>query len=327
MRVSKAVAVAAITLAVATLAVRAPARAADYPDRPIAVIVPFPPGGGSDVAARIVAAEAEKTIGQNMIIENRPGATGNMGAAAVARAAPDGYTILCAALSVWSINPALFNNLTYDAAKDFDLLTVAVRTPNVLVVRKDFPAKDVAEFVAYLKAHPGEVTFASSGSGSSDHLTAELFWQKTGTTGNHIPYKGGGPAIVDLVGGQTDASFQNLGVIYPHIAGGKVKALAVTSEARHPMLPDAPTLRERSVAGVDVYSWQAFGAPKGLDPAVRRKLETALTDALKTQTVKDAFAKTGFEVVANTGKEFEAFQATEIARWKQVVAEGRIPSP
>lgn len=317
----------AFAIAVAVLAAGGPALAADYPNRPITVVVPFPPGGGSDAAARIVSAAAEKLIGQNLIVDNRPGATGNMGAAAVARAKPDGYTILCAALSVWSINPALFKNLTYDAAKDFDLLTVAVRTPNVLVVRKDFPANTVAEFVAYLKAHPGDVSFASSGSGSSDHLTAELFWQKTGTSGNHIPYKGGGPAIVDLVGGQTDASFQNLGVIYPQISGGKVKALAVTSEARDPMLPDVPTLKEQKVDGVDVYSWQAFGAPKGLDPTIRQKIETALTDALKTQAVKDAFAKTGFEVVANTGKEFEAFQAKEIARWKRVVADGNIPSP
>ncbi|GLK54171.1 tripartite-type tricarboxylate transporter receptor subunit TctC [Methylopila capsulata] len=319
--------VRAFCAAAAIVAAAVPAFAAGYPERPITVVVPFPPGGGSDVAARIVSAEAEKSIGTNMIVENRPGATGNMGAAAVARAAPDGYTILCAALSVWSINPALFKGLTYDAAKDFDLLTVAVRTPNVLVVRKDFPANTVAEFVAYLKANPEKVSFASSGSGSSDHLTAELFWQKTGTHGNHIPYKGGGPAIVDLVGGQTDASFQNLGVISPQISSGKVKALAVTSDERHAMLPDVPTLKEQGVEGVDVYSWQAFGAPKGLDPAVRAKLETALTTALRADAVKAAFAKTGFDVVANTGKEFEAFQAKEIARWKQVVAEGAIPSP
>ncbi|WP_020188009.1 tripartite tricarboxylate transporter substrate binding protein [Methylopila sp. 73B] len=319
--------VRAFCAAAAIVAAAVPAFAAGYPERPITVVVPFPPGGGSDAAARIVAAAAEKTIGANMIVENRPGATGNMGAAAVARAAPDGYTILCAALSVWSINPALFKGLTYDAAKDFDLLTVAVRTPNVLVVRKDFPANTVAELVAHLKANPEKVSFASSGSGSSDHLTAELFWQKTGTSGNHIPYKGGGPAIVDLIGGQTDASFQNLGVIYPQIAAGKVKALAVTSDERHAMLPEVPTLKEQGVQGVDVYSWQAFGAPKGLDPAVRAKLETALTDALRTDAVKAAFAKTGFDVVANTGKEFEAFQAKEIARWKQVVAEGNIPSP
>ncbi|GBD46936.1 Bug family tripartite tricarboxylate transporter substrate binding protein [Methylopila sp. Yamaguchi] len=319
--------VRAICAAAAIVAAAVPAVAAGYPERPITVVVPFPPGGGSDAAARIVAAAAEKTIGANMIVENRPGATGNMGAAAVARSAPDGYTILCAALSVWSINPALFKGLTYDAAKDFDLLTVAVRTPNVLVVRKDFPANTVGELIAYLKANPEKVSFASSGSGSSDHLTAELFWQKTGTSGNHIPYKGGGPAIVDLIGGQTDASFQNLGVISPQIAAGKVKALAVTSDERHAMLPDVPTLKEQGVEGVDVYSWQAFGAPKGLDPAVRAKLEKALTDALRTDAVKAAFAKTGFDVVANTGKEFEAFQAKEIARWKQVVADGNIPSP
>ncbi|WP_026362970.1 tripartite tricarboxylate transporter substrate binding protein [Methylopila sp. M107] len=317
-------AVAIAALAVPTFAV--PALAA-YPDRPVTIVVPFPPGGASDQAARVSQVELEKNLGGNVVIENRAGATGNTGASAVSRADPDGYTLLCAPISVWSINPALFKNLNYDAAKDFDMLTIAVRTPNVLVTRKEFPANSVKELVDYLKANPGTVTFPSSGSGSSDHLTAELFWQKTGTSGNHIPYKGGGPAITDLVGGQVDVSFQNLGNIYPHITTGKVKALAVTSDARDPMLPDVPTLKELGYEGMVVYSWQAFGAPKGLDPAIKAKIEAALIKALKTENVVKAFAKTGFEVVANTGDEAEAFQAKEIARWKQVVDEGKIPSP
>ncbi len=320
----------ALTTAVAIVASAlpvAPVLAAGYPERPITVVVPFPPGGASDQAARVVQAEFEKNLGGNVVIENRPGATGNTGAGAVARSTPDGYTLLCAALSVWSINPALFKGLNYDAAKDFDLLTVAVRTPNVLVTRKDFPAKDVKSLIEYLKANPDKVTFPSSGSGSSDHLTAELFWQKTGTTGNHIPYKGGGPAITDLVGGQTDVSFQNLGNIYPFISTGKVNALAVTSAERHPMLPDVPTLKELGYDGLEVYSWQAIGAPKGVDPAIKAKIEEALIKALKTETVVKAFAKTGFDVVASSEADSEAFQAKEIARWKQVVEEGKIPSP
>ncbi|MDR4307789.1 tripartite tricarboxylate transporter substrate binding protein [Chelatococcus sambhunathii] len=317
----------ALTAAVAVAALAVPALAAGYPERPVTMVVPFPPGGASDQAARVVQTEFEKNLGGNVVIENRPGATGNTGAGAVARSAPDGYTLLCAALSVWSINPALFKGLNYDAAKDFDLLTVAVRTPNVLVTRKDFPAKDVKSLVEYLKANPGKVTFPSSGSGSSDHLTAELFWQKTGTTGNHIPYKGGGPAITDLIGGQTDVSFQNLGNIYPHIVTNKVNALAVTSAERHPMLPDVPTLKELGYEGLEVYSWQAIGAPKGVDPAVKAKIEDALIKALKTEAVAKAFAKTGFDVVASSEAESEAFQAKEIARWKQVVDEGKIPSP
>jgi tripartite-type tricarboxylate transporter receptor subunit TctC len=313
--------------AVAAALAAGPALAADYPTRPVTMIVPFPPGGASDAAARVVQREAEKNLGQSIIIENRAGATGNIGANAVAKAAPDGYTLLCAALSVWSINVALFKSLPYDATTDFDHLTVAIRTPNALILRKDFPAKDLAEFTAYLKANPNKVTFASSGAGSSDHLTAELFWQQTGTSGVHVPYKGGGPAIADLIGGHADASFVNLGSIAPQVKDGKVRAIAVTSEAEHPMMPGVKTLKEQGVDGVEVYSWQAIGAPKGLDPAVRAKLEKSFIDALKTDTVKAAFAKTGFEVVANTGEEFKAFQAKEVARWKDVVAKGKIEAP
>lgn len=323
MRMLKAVCVAAAIVAVAAPSF---AVAADFPNRPITMIVPFPPGGASDIAGRVVAKEAEVILKQPIIIENRSGATGNIGARAVASAAPDGYTILCAALSVWSINAALFKNLPYDPAKDFDHLTVAVRTPNVLAVKKDFPAKDLKEFIAYMKAHPGEVTFATSGSGSSDHLTSELFWQTTETKGVHVPYKGGGPAIGDLVAGQVDVSFANLGTIQPNIAAGKVRAIAVTSDARHPMLPDVPTLKEQGVDEV-VFSWQAIGAPKGLPADVKAKLQDAMIGALNKQSVKDQFAKTGFEVVANTPEEFKTFQAGEIARWKEVVAKGNIEAP
>ena len=315
-----------VAMAVAAVAAPSLAAAADYPSRPITMIVPFPPGGASDIAGRVVAKEAEAILKQPIIVENRPGATGNIGARAVATAAPDGYTILCAALSVWSINAALFKNLPYDPAKDFDHLTVAVRTPNVLAVRKDFPAKDLKEFIDYMKAHPGEVTFATSGSGSSDHLTSELFWQTTGTKGVHVPYKGGGPAIADLVAGHADVSFANLGTIYPNIASGKVRALSVTSDPRNAQLPDTPTLKEQGVDAV-VYSWQALGGPRGMPADVRAKLQEAVIGALKTQSVKDQFAKTGFEVVANTPEEFAAFQAGEIARWKDVVAKGNIPAP
>ncbi|MFC3692702.1 Bug family tripartite tricarboxylate transporter substrate binding protein [Chenggangzhangella methanolivorans] len=324
MRMLKVLAVAACALA---LVAPPPALATDYPTRNITMIVPFPPGGASDTAARVVSQQLEKQLGKNIIIENKPGATGNTGARLAASAAPDGYTLLCAALSVWSINAALFKNLPYDPAKDFDHLTIAVRTPNVLVVRKDFPAKDYKEFVEYLKAHPGEVTFASSGSGSSDHLTAELWWQKTDTKANHIPYKGGGPAIADLIGGHADASFANLGNIYPQVHLGKVRALAITSEKRDPLLPEVPTLAELGLQGAEVYSWQALGGPKGMPEDVRTKLATEMVKALKEPSVKEAFAKTGFEIVANTPEEFRAFQAGEIARWKEVVAKGNIPSP
>lgn len=324
MRMLKVLAVAVSALAL--VAPHAAAVAEDYPSRIITMVVPFPPGGASDTAARVVGQQLEKQLGKNIVVENKPGATGNTGARSVAKSDPDGYTLMCAALSVWAINAALFKDLPYDPAKDFDLLTVAVRTPNVLVVRKDFPAKDYREFVEYLKAHPTEVTFASSGSGSSDHLTAELFWQKTQTKATHVPYKGGGPAIADLIGGHADASFANLGNIYPQVHLGKVRALAITSEKRDPMLPDVPTLTELGLDDV-VYSWQAFGGPKGMPDDVRTKLATEMVKALHEPHVKEAFAKTGFEIVASTPEEFRTFQAGEIARWKDVVAKGNIPSP
>ena len=206
-----------------------PAQAADYPEKPITVIVPFPPGGSSDVTARLVSKKMAERMGQSVVIENKGGANGSIGAAALKQARPDGYTILVGSIGVFAINPALFKDLRYDPMQDFDLLSVAVRTPNVLVANPNFPANTVAELVDYLKKNPDKVTFASSGTGSSDHLTAALFLQKTGTTGIHVPYKGGGPAINDLIAGHAKVSFQNLGAIAPHVKSGKLKALGVTS--------------------------------------------------------------------------------------------------
>jgi len=190
-----------------------PAPAAEYPERTITVIVPFPPGGASDATARVVTAKFAERVGQTVIVDNRAGANGAIGSVALKQAKPDGYTLLVGSIGVFAINPALFKDLRYDPQKDFDLLTVAVRTPNVLVMNPAFPVNSVRELIEHLKKNPDKVTFASSGTGSSDHLTAALFWQKTGTTGIHVPYRGGGPAINDLVAGHASVSFQNLGAI------------------------------------------------------------------------------------------------------------------
>lgn len=298
--------------------------AAQYPDKSVTLIVPFPPGGASDVTARTVAPELAKKLGQQVVIDNKAGANGAIGAAALKQAKPDGYTFMIGSIGVYGINPALFKDLRYDPLKDFDLLSVIVRTPNVLVANPDFPAKNVAELLDYLKKNPDKVSFASSGTGSSDHLTAALFLQKTGTTGVHVPYKGGGPAINDLISGHANVSFQNLGAIAPQVRAGKLKALAVTSATRAPALPDVPTLTEAGVKDLEVYSWQAAAAPKGLPPAVKAKLEADITAAAETPEVKDAFEKLGFGVVATTGAEFDMFLAAEIARWKQVIETGKI---
>lgn len=301
--------------------------AAGYPDRPVTVVVPFPAGGASDSTARFLTPKMSEVLGQPVVVDNKPGANGGTGATHVAKAAPDGYTLLVGSIGVFAINPALYPNLSYSPQKDMDLLTQAVRTPNVLVVSPNFPANTVQELVEYLKKNPNKVTFASSGIGSSDHLTAALFWQKTGTQGVHVPYKGGGPAINDLMGGHADVSFQNLGSVANQIRGGKLKLLAVTAAERTPLFPDAPTMAQAGVP-LEVYSWQAAAAPKGLSADVKAKVENALMAALKDPEVIKKFNDLGFEVVASTPAEFTAFQAKEEAMWKKVIEDGKItPSP
>jgi tripartite-type tricarboxylate transporter receptor subunit TctC len=302
----------------------APAPAAEYPERTITVIVPFPPGGASDATARVVTAKLAERVGQSVIIDNRAGANGALGSVALKQAKPDGYTLLIGSIGVFAINPALFKDLRYDPQKDFDLLTVAVRTPNVLVANPAFPVNNVRELIEHLKKTPDKVTFASSGTGSSDHLTAALFWQKTGTTGIHVPYRGGGPAINDLVAGHASVSFQNLGAIAEQVRAGKLKALAVTGDRRAAALPDVPTIAEAGVPDLEVYSWQAVAAPKGLPADVRAKLEAEFIASLRTPEVKARFDQIGFDVVGNTSAQFAEFLAAEIARWKLVIETGKI---
>jgi tripartite-type tricarboxylate transporter receptor subunit TctC len=300
------------------------AYAAGYPEKPITAIVPFPPGGSTDSIARAIGPGVQAALGQMLVVENKPGATGAIGATAVKNARPDGYTILVASIGVYAVNPVLQKNISYNPSKDFDLLTVAVRAPNVLVVSSSYPANTVQELIAQLRKNPEKVTFASSGSGSSDHLTAALFWQKTGTNGLHVPYKGGAPAITDLIGGHADASFQNINAVINHIKTGKLKALAITSEKRSPLLPQVPTLDESGIKDVNVYSWQGIAAPKGLPADVKTRLHGAIVGALNNDDVKKRLIEQGFEVVADSPEDFAKFQTQELARWKQVIEIGKI---
>ena len=295
-----------------------------WPTKPVTLIVPFPAGGSTDMVARAIAPRLTNTLGQPFLVDNKAGATGTIGATQVKRSAPDGTTFLVTSLGPLVIAPHLIKGMQYDALKDFDTITVAVQAPNVLVVPANSPHNTMADVIAYEKKNPGKMTFASSGNGSSDHLTAELFWQQTGTTGLHVPYKGGAPAITDLLGSQVEGSFQNVNAVVQNIKAGKLKALAVTGDKRSPVLPDVPTMAETGVKGVEVYSWQAIVAPKGLPADVRAKAHETMTAALNDPAVKQQFTAIGLEVVANTPAQFAAFQQQESARWKKVIETGKI---
>ena len=305
--------------AAAAVAIAQGVFAQQYPTKTVTIVVPFTPGGSSDITARTVAVKLQESLGQTFVIDNKPGANGSLGGKYVANAQADGYTLFVGSIGVFAINPVLYKDLGYHPMKDYDLLSVAVRTPNALVTRADFPANSVAELIDYLKKNPNKVSFASSGTGSSDHLTAALFWQKTGTSGIHVPYKGGSAAHMDLISGNTDVSFQNLGSITQHVRAGKMKLLAVTGGARDPSVPNVPTLSEAGVPGIEVYSWQAFVAPKGLPANVKARLQPALQAAIRHPDVVKRFNELGFEVVGNNPEEFNRFLNEELSRWKQVV--------
>ena len=306
------------------LAACSPAMAQTWPAKPVTLLVPFPPGGSTDLIARTLAPKLQEKLGGTFIIENKAGATGTVGAGHVKRAAPDGYTIFVSSLGPFVIAPHLIKSVPYDALKDFDPITVAVQAPNVLVVPAASAHKSLADVIAFHRANPGKMTFASSGNGSSDHLTAELFWQETKTSGTHVPYKGGGPAIQDLIGAQVDASYVNINTAIPHIRSGKLRALAITSAKRSHLLPDTPTMEEGGIKGVNVYSWQAVAAPKGLPADIKAKLHDAIVSTLNDPAVKPKLLELGFEIVGNTPEQFGAFQATEFARWKRVIEAGKI---
>lgn len=310
----------ALTLSLAAFG----ALADTWPAKPVSLVVPFPPGGSSDMIARTLATKLQDKLGGSFVVENKAGAGGTVGSAAVKRAPADGYTLLVTSLGPLVIGPHLIKGVAYDALKDFDYLSVAVQAPNVLAVPAASPHKSVADVLAFHKANPGKMSFASSGNGSSDHLTAELFWQTTGTSGLHVPYKGGAPAMSDLIGGQVDATFMNINTGLANIKGGKLRALAITSAKRSPLLPDVPTLEELGIKGATVYSWQAVAAPKGLPADVKARLHETIVAGLNDPAVKPKLLELGFEIVANTPEQFTAFQAAEFARWKKVIELGKI---
>ena len=308
-------------LAVLTLlcgALAAPALAQPYPNKPVKVLVPFVAGGTSDIVARAVAQKLNEA-GYTALVENRPGANGSIAAEALAKSTPDGYTIMVGSIGVLAINMSLYKNPKYDVMKDLDAITVAISTPNVLITPPNFPANNLKQFIDYARKNPGKISYGSSGSGSSDHLSAELFKQQTNTFGVHIPYRGGAAAQTDIMAGVIEASFQNFGTVVPYIKAGKMKALAVTSKARMPQLPDVPTVIESGLAGFEVTSWQAVAAPKGTPKDIIAKLHADIAKGLRAPDISKRFGDQGLDVVASTPEQASAFFGQEIARWAKVV--------
>lgn len=300
------------------------AQAQGWPSKPVTLLVPFPPGGSTDMIARTVGAKLQEKFGGSFIVENKAGAGGTVGAAQAKRAPADGHTLFVSSLGPFVIGPHLVKNPGYDPLSDFDYITVAVQAPNVLAVPANSPHKTLADVLRHMKAHPDKMTYASAGNGTSDHLTAELFWQATDTQAVHVPYRGGAPAMADLIGGAVDASFMNVNTGLSNIKGGKLRALAITSSQRSPLLPDVPTMEELGLGKVTVYSWQAFAAPKGLPAELKQRLQQAVVASLQDPAIKPKLLELGFEIVGNTPEQFKAFQAAEFARWKQVIATGKI---
>lgn len=310
--------VAGVVLGCMTAA--APALAKEWPEeKPVQVVVPFPPGGSTDTIGRLVAEQLQKRLNQSFVVNNRAGATGTIGATYVQRSAPDGYTLMLSSLGTYVIAPHLYKSVTYDALTDFDYISIPVQAPNVLVAAPAKTASTVADVVAELKANPGKISFANSGYGASDHLSAEVFLQQTGTEGMHVAYKGGAPAINDLMGSQVDYSFQNVNAVLPHILSGKLKAIAVTGAERSSVLPDTPTLAEEGVANSVIYSWQGLSAPKGLPADIKKKIADAVIEGFKDPEVSEKLEKLGFVVEPSTPEQMTEFQKAEFHRWKDLI--------
>ena len=299
--------------------VAGPATAQTWPTKPIKYVVPFAPGGTTDILARTISEKLSVALGQPVVVDNKPGAGGGLGADFTAKAPPDGYTIMGGTISTHAINASLYSNLPYDPVKDFVAVTLIARVPNMLVINPDVPAKTVAELIKLLKANPGKYTFASSGNGTSQHLSGELFKSMAGVEMQHIPYKGSPPALQDVVGGQVTMTFDNITTALPLAKAGKLRALAVTTAKRSAVAPDVPTLAESGLVGFEVGSWQGVFAPAGTPPEIVKRLNTEIVKILNMPDVREKLLALGAEPVGDTSEQFAAYVKTEVVKWSDVV--------
>jgi len=310
--------------ALAALAISASAQAQVYPAKPIRMIVAYPPGGGTDIVGRMVAQKLGETLGQGVLVENRGGASGNIGTELAARAAPDGYTILMGNVAPNAINVSLFKNLPFDPVADFVPVSLVASTPNILVVHPSIPARTVKEVIALAKAKPGTLNFASAGVGSSSHLAGELFRILAGADIVHVPYKGAGPAIVDVLSGQVQLYFATMPAAMPHVKSGKLAPVAVTSSRRSQALPDLPTTAEAGVPGYEASTWYGVLAPAHTPAAVIARLHENIVKILAVSETRARLADQGFEPVGNSPEEFGAYIKSEIAKWGKVIGDAGI---
>ena len=307
------------------LALALPAAAQErYPSRPLRIVVPFAPGGSTDIFARLVGDRLAIALGQPVVIENRAGASGNIGADAVAKSAPDGYTILMATTGVMAINNALFKSMTFDAAKDLEPVVYIASISNVVIVPVDLPAKSIAELIALARREPGKLSFASSGAGSSTHMSAELFKSMTGLDIVHVPYKGSGQALPDLIAGRVSMMFENAPGAVSYIKGGKVRALAVTGLKRAAALPELPTVAGSGVPGYESLSWSGLAVPTGTPKAVVQRINRETGVILASEEMRARLADQGAEAVGGSPEQFAAHIRAERDKWSRLIRERQI---
>ena len=311
-------------LALATVAMASAAGAQQaYPDRTVKIVVPYPPGGTTDLLARAVAARLTDSLKQTFIVENRGGASGSIGTEAVARAAPDGYTLLMGTISTHGINPAI-GKVPYDPIKDFQPITDVADTPNVLTVNPDTPFKTLKDVLDAARAKPGSVTFGSTSPGGSPHMSGELLKAMTGTDLLHVPYKGGGPMLIDLMGGQIQLGFDNLPSSMPHIKAGKIRPIAVTTTERWPQAPEIPTMAESGVPGYEVSAWFGLLAPARTPKPIVEQLQKAVSGILKNPEVSAQLLELGAKPVGNTPDQFAAMIEAELQKWRKVAQSNKL---